>query len=121
MFEIVFYKKEDDTKPVADFIKGLEPKMKRKTLQEIQLLKEFGTDLREPYSKSLKDGLFELRVQQSNNISRIFYFFFDGQKIVMTNGFIKKTQKTPNNEILKAKRYRADYLNRKDNKHERRF
>ena len=58
MFEIVFYKKEDDTKPVAEFIKGLEPKMKRKTLQEIQLLKEFGTDLREPYSKSLKDGFW---------------------------------------------------------------
>ena len=49
MFEIVFYKKEDDTKPVAEFIKSLQPKMKRKTLQEIGLLKEFGTELREPY------------------------------------------------------------------------
>ena len=115
MFEIVFYKKEDDTKPVAEFIKGLEPKMKRKALQEIQLLKEFGTDLREPYSKSLKDGLFELRVQQSNNISRIFYFFFDGQKIVMTNGFIKKTQKTPQAEPDKALKYKSDYERRMNN------
>lgn len=115
MFEIVFYKKEDDTKPVAEFIKGLEPKMKRKTLQEIGLLKEFGTELREPYSKSLKDGLFELRVQQSNNISRIFYFFFDGQKIVMTNGFIKKTQKTPQAELDKALKYKSDYERRMNN------
>ena len=96
MFEIVFYKKEDDTKPVAEFIKGLEPKMKRKTLQEIQLLKE-------------------LRVQQSNNISRIFYFFFDGQKIVMTNGFIKKTQKTPQAELDKALKYKSDYERRMNN------
>lgn len=115
MFEIVFYKKEDDTKPVAEFMNSLDVKMKRKTLQEIQLLKEFGKELREPYSKSLKDGLFELRVQQSNNISRIFYFFFDGQKIVMTNGLIKKTQKTPKSEIDKALKYKADYERRMNN------
>ena len=115
MFDIVFYQKEDETKPVAEFIKGLEPKMKRKILQEIQLLKEFGTDLIEPYSKSLKDGLFELRVQQSSNICRIFYFFFDGQKIVMTNGFIKKTQKTPKAELDKALKFKSDYERRMNN------
>lgn len=115
MFEIVFYKKEDDTKPVAQFLKSLEPKMKVKALQEIQLLRELGTNLREPYSKSLKNGLFELRIQQSNNISRIFYFFFDGQKIVMTNGFIKKTQKTPPSELDTALKYKTDYERRMKN------
>ena len=112
MFEIVFYKKEDGTKPVAAFIKSLDPKMKNKVLQEINLLKEFGKELREPYSKNLENGLFELRVQQSNNISRILYFFFDGRRIVMTNGFIKKTQKTPRSEIDKALKYKACYERR---------
>ena len=115
MFEIVFYKKEDDTKPVAEFIKGLEPKMKRKTLQEIQLLKEFGTDLREPYSKSLKDGLFNCGYSNGIIFPVSFTSFFDGQKIVMTNGFIKKTQKTPQAELDKALKYKSDYERRMNN------
>lgn len=46
-----------------------------------------------------------------NDITRIFYFFVIGQKIILTNGFIKKTQKTPKAEIALAKKYRNDYLN----------
>ena len=53
------------------------------------------------------------------NISRVLYFFVVGKKIVLTNGFIKKTQKTPRSEILKAKQYRADYLSRLENEDER--
>ena len=45
--------------------------------------------------------------------SRVLYFFYVDQHIVLTNGFIKKTQKTPPQEIEKAKRYRADYLSRR--------
>lgn len=37
-----------------------------------------------------------------------------GKKVILTNGFIKKTQKTPKNEIERAKEYRADYLERGD-------
>ena len=48
--------------------------------------------------------------------SRILYFFVVGRRIVLTNGFIKKSQKTPRNEIEKAKRYRADYLSRMETK-----
>ena len=53
---------------------------------------------------------FELRGQQGGNISRVLYFFFAGQKVILTNGFVKKTQKTPSGEIEKARQYRADYL-----------
>ena len=41
--------------------------------------------------------------------------FFDGQKIVMTNGFIKKTQKTPQAELDKALKYKSDYERRMNN------
>ena len=62
-----------------------------------------------PYSEHLNDGIFQIRAQQEGNISRVLYFFTDGQKIILTNGFTKKTPKTPPAEIERAKRYRADY------------
>ena len=53
----------------------------------------------------------ELRIRQSSNIARIL-FFYDGNKIVLTNGFIKKSNKTPRNEIIKAIKYRKYYFER---------
>lgn len=46
------------------------------------------------------------------DVSSVLYFFYHDGKIILTNGFIKKTQKTPRSEIIKAKEYRADYLER---------
>ena len=46
------------------------------------------------------------------------YFFYVDQHIILKNGFIKKTQKTPRNEIEKAKKYRADYMDRKESYNE---
>jgi len=54
----------------------------------------------------------ELRISAGNNISRILYFFIVGNTAILTNGFIKKTQKTPPIEIERAKQYRADYMRR---------
>ena len=59
---------------------------------------------------------FELRCQSGNNISRILYFFYCDNKIIMTNGFIKKTNKTPKKEIELAKLRKADYIERMMNK-----
>lgn len=74
-----------------------------------------GYELREPYSKHLSQGIFELRAKVGSDITRVMYFFYVDQHIILTNGFIKKTQKTPPKEIEKAKKYRADYLSRKEN------
>ena len=76
--------------------------MLAKLLGAISLLETNGTQLREPYSKSLGDGIFELRAKQSSNITRILYFFVVGHQIILTNGFVKKTQKTPPEEIALA-------------------
>ena len=59
------------------------------------------------------DGLFEIRIEYESNIYRIFCFFDDGKLIVLLNGFQKKTQKTPKNEIEKALRLMEMYLNEK--------
>ncbi|MEE1171540.1 MAG: type II toxin-antitoxin system RelE/ParE family toxin [Ruminococcus sp.] len=113
-FEIVFYKKEDGREPVKEFLLSTDIKMRAKMLRTIQLLQVNGNDLREPESKHLEDGIFELRAKVGSNISRVLYFFVIGQRIILTNGFIKKKQKTPKAEIERAKRYREDYLRREE-------
>jgi phage-related protein len=107
-WRIEHYRKANGDVPVAKFLEGLQQKMKAKADREINLLGEFGNALREPYSKAMQDGIFELRIKTSSNISRIFYFFFVEHKIILTNGFIKKTQKTPRGEIAKALKYKKD-------------
>ncbi len=114
-FEVEFYTKDNGDKPAKDFILSLDKKMRAKILGIIDILEENGNELREPYSKYLEDGIFELRGKVGNDISRILYFFYYGNRIVLTNGFIKKTQKTPMQEIKLAKMYRSQFLERMKN------
>ena len=88
--------------------------MRKKIERDLIMLKDFGNTLRMPHSEHLQDGIFQLRTQLGNNISRVLYFFYCGNDIVITNGFTKKTQETPPNEIEKAKKYRDDYLERRN-------
>ena len=112
MFDIEFYTLPDGRKPVEEFLDSLPAKMRIKAIDSLDLLEEYGNQLRKPYSKALNDGIFELRIKFASDISRIFYFFYVGNKIVVTNGFIKKTQKTPSNELEKARKYKLDYERR---------
>lgn len=88
--------------------------MQAKIFKNLELLEIRGNELREQFSKHIEDGIFEIRNKVGNDITGIFYFFVIGQKIILTNGFIKKTQKTPKAEIALAKKYRNDYLNREE-------
>ena len=69
----------------------------------------------ETYLKHIEntDGLYEIRVQQGSDIFRIFCFFDRGQLVVLTNGFQKKTQKTPKKEIDFALKIKEEYENKK--------
>ena len=58
-------------------------------------------------------GLYEVRVEMGTNIYRIFSFFDKGNLVVLGNGFQKKTQKTPKQEIVKAKKIMKEYQNEK--------
>jgi phage-related protein len=111
-YKALFYDLPNGTEPAKDFIKTLDDKMYAKMLRTINILEDGGTMVREPYSKHLDDGIFEVRAKIGSDISRVLYFFFAGKKIILTHGFIKKTQKTPSAEIKLAKKYRAEYLNR---------
>ena len=115
LFEVEYYEKSDGTYPAEEFILSQDIKMQTKLFHLLELLELKGNELREPYSKSLSDGIFEIRAIQGNNITRVLYFFVVDKKIILTNGFVKKTQKTPENEIVLAKKYRKDYELRKGN------
>ena len=114
-FEVEFYTKVNGEKPAKDFILSLDVKMRAKVLGIINVLEEKGNQLREPYSKHLDDGIFEIRGKVGTDITRVLYFFYYGKKIIITNGFIKKAQETPRKEIKLAKSYRKDYLERVEN------
>ena len=92
----------------------LDRKMNAKLIGLMELLEEKGTELREPYSAPLEDGIFELRCKLGSNITRALYFFYVGKRIVVTNGFVKKTQKTPPGEIKIAKDRRKDWIERQE-------
>ncbi|HIV90716.1 MAG TPA: type II toxin-antitoxin system RelE/ParE family toxin [Candidatus Eisenbergiella stercoravium] len=111
-FEVIFYEKENGDCPVEDFLLSLDMKMKAKMVGLLELLEEYGNQLREPYSKHLDDGIFEIRCKVGSNITRVLYFFYYEGKIILTNGFVKKTQKTPPEQIKTAKEFRADYKER---------
>jgi phage-related protein len=111
-FEVIFYEKENGDCPVEEFIKLQDIKMRAKIVGLLELLEEKGNQLREPYSKPIVDGIFEIRCKVGNNITRVLYFFYYEGKIVLTNGFVKKTQKTPPEEIKLAKERRADFKER---------
>jgi phage-related protein len=110
--QVEFYEKPDGTKPAEEFLDELDLKMRAKMYLAVTALKEFGEHTRKPYSEYLGDGIFELRAKQGTNISRVLYFFVVGKKAILTNGFIKKSQKTPGAVIKTARGFRDEYMGR---------
>jgi phage-related protein len=60
------------------------------------------------------NGIYEIRVEVGSNIYRVFSFFDKGNLIILANGFQKKTQKTPTNEIELAEKLKKEYFDEKD-------
>ena len=75
------------------------------------LLQDKGTSVGMPYVRPLVNTkLYEIRVEQSTNIYRIFYFAYTRRRFILLHGFQKKTQKTPEKEINLAQKRRNDFL-----------
>ena len=114
MFELIPYVKESGRCPMKDFLNdlkeyGIEIMTKYAAYEE--LLKMHGNHLNEVRNEATKyigDKLYELRVDDI----RVFFFYVIGNKIVLLHGFIKKTNKTPQTEIERAKSEMKDYQRR---------
>ena len=108
-FQVVFYRRADGSEPIREFMDALRPKLRSKMVGDLAKLEQHNIELREPYAKHMGKGLFELR----NDIVRAFYFFYEGRRIIVTNGFVKKTNKTPRLELERARRYKRDWEERR--------
>ena len=111
--KLFFYKDYYDV-----FIKNQRPRVQAKIFWTIILIE----NIEKVPSKYLKyiigsDGVFEIRILTRNDIFRIFCFFNKQNELVLINGFQKKTQKTPQNEIDKALKIKHDYENEKEYYH----
>ena len=94
------------------FFLGQSDKVKAKIIWTIQLIEELKW-VPESFLKHIEstDGLYEIRIKLGRDIFRIFCFFDQGRLIILTNGFQKKTQKTPKKEIEKALKIMEEYKN----------
>ncbi|MBX3642966.1 MAG: type II toxin-antitoxin system RelE/ParE family toxin [Rubrivivax sp.] len=70
----------------------------------VELLAEYGPNLRLPHSRAMGEGLFELRPHGKSGIGRAFYCFLVGKRVVVVHAFVKKSQQTPDKELKIARR-----------------
>lgn len=75
-----------------------------------ELLENFGLDLRMPHSRAMGNGLFELRPRGREGIARVFYCTVVDRKIVMRHSLIKKTDKTPQRDLERARRRQREVM-----------
>ena len=113
-YKVKFYRdSKKENSPALDYLEKLNQKEKTKILKYIEFLRLSNGYLDEPYSKHIKGKIRELRVDFGHNRHRIFYFTFISRTIILLNGFLKKTEKTPLAEIKKVEAYLVDVLQNK--------
>ena len=113
MREIVFYKTESSKSPVEEFLDSLTGKQAQKVAWVLRLIEEINL-VPVQYFKKLSgtDNIWEARVQIGGDIVRLLGFLYGSHLVVLTNGFAKKTSKTPPKEIALAEKRKREYLNR---------
>jgi len=112
MRKVIFYRTVNNKCPAEDFLDSLPGKAAQKVIWVLKLLEDLEIIPAHYFSKmSGTDDLWECRIKLSSNIYRVLAFWH-GDEIILTHGFIKKTQKIPINEIAKAESYKKDYFQR---------
>lgn len=110
--EVLFYRKPDGECPVEEFLDSLPAKAARKVVWVLNLAEDLDRIPSRYFCKLADtDDIWELRVKLGSNISRVFAFW-DDSRIILTNGLVKKTQKTPLEEIRMAENFKEDYFQR---------
>lgn len=112
MKKIIFYKTEKGKIPVEDFLESLTDKQAKKVAWTLRVIRDLDFVSQEYFKKLTNTNLWEVRVQVGNNIFRILGLIDGDNLIILTNGFQKKTQKTPKKEIELAEKRMRDYLRR---------
>lgn len=105
---VVFFRTEAGNEPVRDWLKSL-PKEDRKTIGGDILTVQYAWPVGKPLVDNLGEGIWEIRSRLGNRIGRTLFVEVD-EEIVLLHGFIKKTQKTPAQELALAKKRKKQYL-----------
>ena len=114
MRTVNFYQAESGKSPVEDFLDSLSGKQAQKVIWVLRLVEELDIVPRQYLKKLVNtDDIWEVRVQFGGNIFRLLGFFDGTTLMILTNGFAKKSQKTPRQEIELATRRKNEYLSRK--------
>ena len=114
MRTINFYRFPTGSSPVEDFLDSLTGKQAQKVLWVFRLIEVLDVVPRQYFKKLVgTEGIWEIRVQFGNDIFRLLGFFENGNLLILTNGFAKKTQKTPPQEIKLAVHRKEEYLARR--------
>ena len=102
ILDVVFYKTEAGNEPVREWLKSL-PRDDRRAIGEDIKTAQFGWPLGMPLIRKMERGLWEVRSKTSTGIARVFFTVMD-DLMVLLHGFVKKSQKTPQNELDTARR-----------------
>lgn len=89
---------------LQELILALPPGILARYLRLTDLMTQIGPNLGMPHTRAFGEGLFELRMKGPEGISRVFFCTLIGRRIVMLHCFVKKSQKTPPQEIALARR-----------------
>ena len=107
-WDLTVFRSERGTEQVREFLRALPKAARIEAGAALTDLEEFGPKLRRPGADYLRDSICELRFRSERVEYRILYFF-DGSVVVLTNAFVKKSQKVPKEEIERAIRSRAQW------------
>lgn len=114
MRTIEFFRLPNGNSPIEEFLDSLTGKQAQKVLWVLRLVEELEIVPRQYFKKlNNREDIWEIRVQFGGNIFRLLGFFANGALLILTNGFAKKTQKTPQQEIALAIRRKKEYLARR--------
>ncbi|MBU0694158.1 MAG: type II toxin-antitoxin system RelE/ParE family toxin [Candidatus Omnitrophica bacterium] len=111
-YTCLFYQTSTGKLPVEDFICSLDSSSQDKFAYKKELLEQLGPQLRFPHTDILGNDIFELRFKGKEGQIRVLFFFFYRKQIILTHGFLKKTQKTPRKEIKIARQRKKDFFDK---------
>ena len=109
-FAIEYVELPNGRKPAQDFVDSLDERAAARIDAFLDRLRVYGNRMQGKFVKKLRNDIFELRVKQFDRIFRVLFFYQPGMLIVITSGFQKKTQQTPQGEIIRAEQLKKLWM-----------
>lgn len=106
----IFFRTEGGGEPLREWLKGLPSPEDRKRIGEDIKTVEFGWPISMPVCRPLGDGIFEIRTHLAQNrIARVLFYVDTKGRIVLLHGFVKKTQRTPLDDLELARKNKSKH------------